>query len=127
MTIENFKAAVQYNDYVGSISADGADMYDFTTALRKQDLITKDEFVVGVDFSPAGLTVNSVDEIFINYYVVDNFNFEEFKASMNDGQPPELRKITQDITVKDFFNQFKRLNAKISWKGLLDGIDIKTI
>lgn len=53
MEKEHFKAAAQYDDWKGSVAADGADQGDFSEFLRVKGILKQDEIVKGISFYSA--------------------------------------------------------------------------
>ncbi|MDX7938831.1 hypothetical protein SJ000_01250 [Acinetobacter baumannii] len=124
MYTRNFKAGVQYDDYTGTLAADSADLINIKQELIKVGLINENEFVIGLDFYPLGQYSGQDKEISVDYYILDSFNFEEFRDQIRNGIKPTVRKVNQDLTFREFFDLFKRFNGTLSWKGLIDQIDI---
>lgn len=124
MYSRSFKAGVQYDDFIGTLAADSGDLTNFRHKLRQDGLINEDEFVIGVNFSPLGQYSGQDKEISVDYYILDRFNFEDFRDQIRNGAKPVTRKINQDLTFREFFDLFKRFNGVLSWKGLIDQLEI---
>ena len=105
MEREQFKAHVQYDDWKGSVAADGADQEDFSDFLRDNGVLKAGEIVKGISFF-------SAERFFdVEAYILD--------------QAGELRKENVKITLGDFFNKFKRFSIKMSRNGEFDGQEIE--
>lgn len=120
----NFKASVQYNDYTGTVAADNLDINTIKDKLTKIGLIKHNEFIIGIKFYPLSRLSNQNKDISVDYFILDNFNFENFQENLKKGIKPITKKINQELTFHEFFNLFKRFEGMLSWKGLIDQCDI---
>lgn len=105
MEKEYFKAAAQYDDWKGSVAADGADQDDFSEFLRVKGILKQDEIVKGISFYSAE-------------------RFFDVEAYVTDEQHG-LRRERVKMTLEEFFKTFKRFSIKISRKGEFDDQEIE--
>lgn len=104
MESKSFKASSQYNDWNGSVAADGTDLGGFSSVLQKKGLISEGEGVFGIEL-----------------YSCEKFvSIEAFVGTDEDN----LRKVDVDMTLEEFFKNFKRFSATLSRKGGLEGKEI---
>lgn len=105
MEKEYFKASAQYDDWKGSVAADGADQNDFSEFLRVKGILKRDEIVKGISFYSAE-------------------RFFDVEAYVTDEQHG-LRRERVEMTLEEFFKTFKRFSIKISRKGEFDDQEIE--
>ncbi|EKS55194.1 TPA: hypothetical protein L0163_001194 [Citrobacter freundii] len=105
MEKEYFKASAQYDDWKGSVAADGADQNDFSEFLRVKGILKQDEIVKGISFYSAE-------------------RFFDVEAYVTDEQHG-LRRERVEMTLEEFFKTFKRFSIKISRKGEFDDQEIE--
>ncbi|HBY9591221.1 hypothetical protein ACYA6D_10640 [Klebsiella pneumoniae] len=105
MEKDHFKASAQYDDWKGSVAADGADQEDFSDFLRDKGLLKDGEIVKAISFYSGQRYLS------VNAYITD----DEYG----------LRKVRVDMTLDEFFKTFKRFSIRISRKGELDNQDIE--
>ncbi|PKQ47921.1 hypothetical protein CXH12_19155 [Citrobacter portucalensis] len=105
MEKKHFKAAAQYDDWKGSVAADGADQNDFSEFLRVKGILKQDEIVKGISF----------------YSAEHFFDVEAYVTDKQHG----LRRERVEMTLEEFFKTFKRFSIKISRKGEFDDQDIE--
>lgn len=105
MEKEQFKAVAQYDDWKGSVAADGADQNDFSEFLRAKGILKQGEIVKGISFYSAE-------------------HFFDVEAYVTDDQHG-LRKERVEMTLEEFFKTFKRFSIKISRKGEFENQEIE--
>ncbi|MEL5596358.1 hypothetical protein QDR00_21920 [Serratia ureilytica] len=101
----HFKASVQYDDWKGSVAADGADQEDFSDLLRAKGILKEGEVVKGISFYSGGRFLS------VSAFITD----EEYG----------LRKEHIEITLEEFFKTFKRFSIKMSRHGEFDDQEIE--
>ncbi|MNP28563.1 hypothetical protein D3C76_1215330 [compost metagenome] len=105
MEKEHFKAAVQYDDWKGSVAADSADQEDFSDLLRDKGILKEGELVKAISF-----------------YSGQRFlNIEAFVTDDEYG----LKRERIEMTYEEFFKTFKRFSMKISRHGEFDDQEIE--
>ncbi|BDH44709.1 hypothetical protein TUM12370_07530 [Salmonella enterica subsp. enterica serovar Choleraesuis] len=105
MEKEHFKAAVQYDDWKGSVAADSADQEDFSDLLREKGILKEGEVVKAISF-----------------YSGQRFlNIEAFVTDDEYG----LKRERIEMTYEEFFKTFKRFSMKISRHGEFDDQEIE--
>ncbi len=105
MEKEHFKASAQYDDWTGSVAADGADQEDFSDFLRAKGNLKAGEVVKGISF-----------------YSGERFlSVSAFVTDEEDG----LRRERVEMTLEEFFKTFKRFSIKMSRHGEFDDQEIE--
>lgn len=123
MSMETFKAGVQYDDLTGSSAADRADKGDATEWLRKNGHLQQGEVLVGISayVSSSILTQGAPLSVGATFLVSEHDALDSAAATIRQTDPVILRKISVDLDVSDFFRLFKRFEITLSPKGLLEG------
>ncbi len=123
MSSETFQASVQYNDLTGSAAADRADQGDATQWLKNNGLINGGEFLIGIEIYILPSTILPKDEIVIStsFIISEANNFESASNTIRETTPVKVRKVTRDLSPKEFFSLFKRFNVTLSGSGVLEG------
>lgn len=96
-----FHASVQYEDWKGSVAADNADIVGFYSVLQTKGLMNPDEVLFGIKF-----------------YSGVKFLLIEAIVGINE---KNLRKVNVEMTLEEFFNNFKRFSITLSHEGVLEG------
>ncbi|MCR3706748.1 MULTISPECIES: hypothetical protein [Citrobacter freundii complex] len=95
-----FKASVQYDDWKGSVAADDIDVGGFDSVLEKKGLKNEGEILFGIKF------YSGVKFVLIEAIVgTDEQN---------------LRKVDAEMTLEEFFKNFKRFSITLSRHGDLE-------
>ncbi|MEX5485370.1 hypothetical protein IC611_02800 [Proteus mirabilis] len=76
MSIENFSAGVQYDDYKGSTAADNQDINNIYKYLEGKQLKIKDKVIVGISLDASHLSL-----ILIMSYLLD-FSYPIYKVKV---------------------------------------------
>ena len=123
MNSETFKASVQYNDLLGSSAADMADVGDAIAWLKQRGHLGHGDFLLGVEayISPSILPKDSDISVSASFIIVQADSFELAANAAKASEPAAARKVTLDMTCKDFFSLFKRFNVTLSSSGVLEG------
>lgn len=122
MTANIFLPSVQYGDLEGSIKADRADMNDAHNWLLSNGHIDKKEFVLGISMDIRENRGEFNEPVYVNFLLKEPMNYDIVKSEVESTQEPiEVRKVRIEMTLRDFFSLFKRLNLTLSPKGLLNG------
>lgn len=126
MSAESFTASVQYDDYKGSSAADRADHGDAQDWLQSQGLISQGEFLAGIKVYVGSLNNNPDDEIVasVNFFVSPASGFDKFSSSAKTDGPVQMRRISREMSLREFFRLFKRLEISLSSKGELEGREV---
>jgi hypothetical protein len=129
-----FEATSQWNDMVGSVSADRSDKTSINQWLCDRDfIIPGQEQAIGIQLHP---NENNGEELVnaVNVAILVG-NIAAVKANISSGNLPlQLRRIDTVMTLPEFFSLFKRINLTLSlnqnknntqgsgFKGILDGV-----
>lgn len=124
MTTERFIAATQYDDYTGTAAAETQGFSEF---LKSKNLILENEFIIGIDFSPVESNSKGKKEIFLQIYLVKDFNYENYRENTKFETILDVRKVETYLDIVQFFDLFKRFNVSISWQALLENKELRII
>jgi hypothetical protein len=120
--MENFKASVQYGDLKGSSAADRADMTDAAKWLKEEGHINDDEMVLGISMSVGENHGAHRDPVSVIFLVSGLKGYENIPEMIEaSGEQIQVRKISVDMNIVDFFALFKRLEITLSNRGLMEG------
>lgn len=114
-----FKAATQYNDFVGSAAADRSDNLSLLDLLKKRNLFREGEIVVGFEIVFNENSSSPVPSPGIVLFLGPGGTVEDV-AKQRDGDGVfQLRSVEIfDITLADFFAYFKRFNVMLANKSV---------
>lgn len=119
--METFKASVQYSDLKGSAAADRADMTDAAKWLKDNGHIT-DEFVIGISMWAGENHGEHRDPVSVKFLVSGLNGYENIPEMLQaSGEPIQVKEISVDMNIADFFALFKRLEITLSNGGLIEG------
>ncbi|HFF2591152.1 hypothetical protein [Acinetobacter baumannii] len=124
MTTERFIAATQYDNYTGTAAAETQGFSEF---LKSKNLILENEFIIGIDFSPVESNSKGKKEIFLQIYLVKDFNYENYRENTKFETILDVRKVETYLDIVQFFDLFKRFNVSISWQALLENKELRII
>lgn len=134
MSIENFSAGVQYDDYKGSTAADNQDINNVYKYLEGKQLKIKDKVIVGISLDASHLSLDashlSLDpdhELSVRFFLSDLQGESDVPTLIKSKNPLSVKEIKIDMSYKEFFQLFKRFNLTLSTKGLLENKDIDII
>ncbi|EAQ4627327.1 hypothetical protein GI075_11320 [Salmonella enterica] len=99
-----FKASTQYDDWQGSVAADGIDVGGLGSVLKTKGLMKDDEILYAIKL----------------YSGVNYVSIEAFVGT--DEQ--NLRKVDTQLTLEEFFKNFKRFSITLSRDGELEDKEI---
>ena len=71
MSIENFSAGVQYDDYKGSTAADNQDINNVYKYLEGKQLKIKDKVIVGISLDASHLSLDPDHELSVRFFLSD--------------------------------------------------------
>ena len=122
---ETFKASVQYNDLTGSAAADRADVGDARTWLEQNGHLRPGEFLIGMDvyFRIPGNASGGDVVVDVSFILVQAANFESATDLLRNNDPVAVRKLSLELSARDFFLFFKRFNLTLSSSGKLEGCE----
>ncbi|SMN17553.1 hypothetical protein CRYPA_464 [uncultured Candidatus Thioglobus sp.] len=119
--MKTFKASVQYGDLKGSAAADRADMTDAAKWLKDNGHIT-DEIVVGISMWAGENHGAHRDPVSVKFLVSGLNGYEDIPEMLQaSGEPIQVKEISVDMNIADFFVLFKRLEITLSNGGLIEG------
>lgn len=104
-----FEAAVQYDDYVGSVACDRSDNLSLLDFLVTKDVATKEEHVAGFRIGANCVNQESVDEVSLVVYLSDTPFDEGFD---------KLRAVEVSVSPQVALSFFKRFDLVATMKGI---------
>jgi hypothetical protein len=120
MPTELFKARTQYNDFVGTSAADGADVVDFEKWMRKNGHMRDGELLVGIELWAGEYHGEQKDPVHVNALLMQPGDHDSVKAAIEAAKGPiPVRQESIEMNLKDFFALFKRFSVSFSRRGLL--------
>lgn len=127
MPIEKFQASVQYNDLVGTAAADRHDSRDLGKYIEEKGLIRVGERVVGIEMSSLEVHTKTQDNpVHVSAFLTTQ-DFDSMRKLLDTGTTLEVRKISLEMKLNEFFGLFKRFEVSISNGGLLNGRHIAVV
>ncbi|MBT3066916.1 hypothetical protein [Rhodoferax sp. U11-2br] len=122
MPTDRFCASTQYNDLKGSVAADRADIESMECWLRDRALLVDGERILGMSLDYGELPASgetSVHAVFLVAPIDTNLNLR----IPGEEDPPTIvvRQIERNLSLRDFFRFFKRLNMTLSDTGEFEG------
>lgn len=122
MSMENFKAGVQYNDSKGTAAADEHDRFTLSDYLLSKALIQADETIVGVKMWSGEVHGDTQHEpVNVTVYTVQTDKYSEFNDALQSNSVVDVREVRFDIELAKFFGLFKRFEIAISRYDELSG------
>lgn len=122
MTVETFRASVQYGDLKGTSSADGADIRDANDWLAKRGHKQPDELLLGIELSVGENYGVHRDPVHVHFLLVKFAGFDNVKSMLEATQGPiDLKRISEEMPIAEFLALFKRFSVCLSPDGLLSG------
>lgn len=121
MSLEIFKASVQYGDLKGTSSADRADMNGAGNWLESRGLKKPGEFILGIELEIGENHGVHKDPVCVHFLLVTVDGYDSVKAMLDATQEPvDVRRVSVDMPVTEFLALFKRFNVCLSPYGMLD-------
>lgn len=122
MTVETFKASVQYGDFKGTSSADRADQRGADEWLEKKGLKKEGEFLLGIELWVGENHGTHKDPVHVHFLLVTSAGYDNVKAMLEATQGPvDVRRISEEMPISEFLALFKRFSVCLSPYALLDG------
>lgn len=122
---ETFKAGTQYGDYKGTVAADNADLSTLLFAMRDKFNIDESENIAGYTFQANyKLRTTEIESISVTAYLNNDLDLKE---KVDNFETIEVKKVTGELSITEFFGLFKRLEICFSNKGLLDGASLRIL
>ncbi|WP_334026384.1 hypothetical protein [Burkholderia gladioli] len=112
--METFRASTQYEDWLGSASADRSDSTTLTDLLLERGLRTAEEFVVGAELSVGDNHDNTIGRTTVTAYLAEGAGFDNALQAFEQARPPKLRKVQVDLSLEEFVCLFKRFSVTLS-------------
>jgi hypothetical protein len=125
-----FTAAIQYDDWKGTVAADNTDLdTNIHSYLKSAGLITDQEFLVGLELSVFARHGDDKHHPYVSAFVVDGVSFDDVARKLQQtAEPVPMRIIALKLSLPQFFDLFKGFHLMISKKGLgLDGREYREI
>ncbi len=124
MTIERFRASVQYNDWIGSSAADSADKNGPSTWLQENGHIEDGEFLLGVKMFAGENHGVHEDPVFVEFLIATPGDFSNVKSMIESSEDPvKVRCVKVDMDLTQFFGLFKRFDVALSMDSMLEGLE----
>lgn len=122
MQTEQFKAAVQYGDFSGTVAADRADKGDAGDWLKNKGLRQEGEFLAGVTLY---ITKNDDDGehlVDVEFLLTTIGGHDKLNLMLeHDSSPVVIRRVKAEMPIAEFFGLYKRFSVHISADGMLEG------
>ena len=100
------RSFTQFEDMRGTSCADDNDNYSLNDFLIRKDLITKREYCVGVEFYSGEVHgITQEENINVDFHVVNS----DWK-----GEKSEIKVISHEMDLREFFGCFKRFSITLS-------------
>ncbi|WP_454063622.1 hypothetical protein [Candidatus Nitrospira salsa] len=123
MDTKRFRASVQYNDWKGTSAADSADGNGPGKWLTDNGHKEGDEFLLGVSIS-VGENRRGHEGLISVDFLLSPGNHDHVKAMIDSSQGPvEVRKVSVEMKLTEFFGLFKRFSIALSPHGMLSERD----
>jgi len=122
MTVETFKASVQYGDLKGTSAADRADQRGADEWLEKKGLKQPGEFLLGIELVVGENHGAHKDPVHVHFLLVTSDGHDNVKSMLEVTQGPvDIRRVSEDMPISEFLGLFKRFSVCLSPYSLLDG------
>lgn len=120
MATEKFLASVQYGDWEGTSAADSADRGVLRKWLESNGYKKSDEFLLGVSLFVGENHGVHEDPVYVNFLLASPADHDSVKSMIDLGQGPiEVRKVSVEMKLTEFFGLFKRFSIAFSSHGML--------
>ncbi|MEO3357224.1 hypothetical protein [Acinetobacter haemolyticus] len=122
---EVFNAGLQYDDYKGTVACDDTDLKTLKSELRKLFKLDKDSFIIGikVDANYKGRT-SDIDNFSVIIYTPEDQDYED---KIGNNEEVNVKKLSTNISLQDFFKLFKRFQITLSSKGEFENAKYKVV
>jgi hypothetical protein len=128
MTVDTFKASVQYGDLKGTAAADRADQKGADDWLEKKGLKQADEFLLGIELWVGENHGTHKDPVSVHFLLVTSGGHGNVKSMLEATRGPvDVRRVSQEMPISEFFSLFKRFSVCISPFELLTGREFKYV
>ena len=122
MTKGSFKASVQYNDWEGTSAADSADQVNPSKWLRDNGHLQDGEFLLGLKMYTDENYGTHTDPVYVDFLIAIHGDYESVKSMIDSSDGSiEVKCVTVDMNLSDFFALFKRFEVALSSHGTLEG------
>ena len=124
MATEKLMASVQYGDWKGTSAADGADINGPSEWLQANGHKKSGEFLLGVDMFVGETHGAHKDPVHVSFLLASPGDHDSVKAMIDSKQGPvNVRKVSVEMKLTEFFGLFKRFSIAFSSHGMLDDRD----
>lgn len=115
MSMETFKASVQYGDYKGTAAADAHDSSTINDYMIKQGLMGKGDQIVGVKLWSGEVHGHIQNKpVDVTVYLINSPGFDEVRNAIDGTTPVLVREVRFEIGLEEFFGLFKRFEIAIT-------------
>lgn len=122
MSVQNFTASVQYDDFKGTAAADSADHGDVSDWLEKKGLKQNGEFLLGFTLYAGENHGKHEDPIYAEFLLALPGDYDNVRSMIEaSAGPVPVRKVTAQMPLADFFGLFKRFSVHLSAGAMLNG------
>ncbi len=120
MGTARFIASVQYDDLKGSAAADRADKNGPEEWLQSKGHKDKNEFLLGVVMYAGENHGAHKDPVYVDFLLATPGDHDSIKSKIDsDRGPVEVRKVSVEMNLVEFFGLFKRFSVALSSHGML--------
>ena len=120
MATEKFLASVQYGDWKGTSSADEADRKGLQEWVKANHYNKSDEILLGVSIYVGENYEAHQAPIFVNFLFASPGDHDSVKSMIDSSQGPvNVRKVSVEMKLAEFFGLFKRFSIALSSRGML--------
>jgi hypothetical protein len=125
---EIFSKPLPYRDWKGLVTAENAKLHDLQSWLKQRRLIGSEEIALGIELDVRADA--SVDDGYIRNiraYVVSHAGQESVQQTLDGRQGPlRVRVIDLSLSEREFLSLFNRLSLRMSFHGMLNGVECET-
>lgn len=124
MGTDRLIASAQYNDWEGRAAADRADNNRAEEWLKRNGHKEENEFLLGIKMYAGENHGVHQDPVFVDFLLVTPGEHDTVKAMIDAAEGPiEVRTVSVQINLVEFFGLFKRFSVALSPHGMFDGRD----
>lgn len=120
MGTARFIASVQYDDLKGSAAADRADKKGPEEWLKSNGHKNENEFLLGITMYAGENHGAHKDPVHVDFLLATPGDHDSIKAMIDSAHGPvEVRKVSVEMNLVEFFGLFKRFSVALSSHGML--------
>ena len=120
MGTNRFIASAQYNDWEGGAAADRADKNSAEEWLQAKGHKEENEFLLGITMYAGENHGVHKDPIYVDFLLATPGDHDSVKSMIDSTHGPiEVRKVSIEMDLVEFFGLFKRFSVTLSSHGML--------